>query len=172
LFGNAFGTVGEFVSILFRPPNLQIPFWIELASLVVESMRDLVPYDSADGTVVQSAGGNQQKTVLDRRLLPHGGRWDSVAARRVELIRGELVNMTAIGPRHGAVVDRTAQTITRLMGDAVIVRAQGTVQLDRFSAPQPDIAVLRKRDDFLRGPKPRSCRHSSDRRGRRVFPRI
>src|SRR5262249_19044097 len=27
------------------------------------------------------AGGNQQKVVLDRRLFPHGGRRDSVAAR-------------------------------------------------------------------------------------------
>ena len=32
---------------------------------------------------------------------------------RVELIRGEIVNMTPIGPRHGAVVDRTVQTIMR-----------------------------------------------------------
>jgi Uma2 family endonuclease len=72
----------------------------------------------------------------------------------VELIRGEIVKMTPIGPRHGAVVDRTAQTITRLIGDAVIVRAQGTVELDRFSAPQPDIAVLRKRDDFYAGQNP------------------
>ena len=73
---------------------------------------------------------------------------------RVELIRGEIVNMTPIGPRHGAVVDRTAQTIMRLMGDTVIVRAQGTVALDRLSAPQPDIAVLRKRDDFYAGQNP------------------
>jgi Uma2 family endonuclease len=73
---------------------------------------------------------------------------------RVELIRGEIINMTPIGSRHGAVVDRTAQTITRQMGDAVIVRAQGTVVLDRFSAPQPDIAVLRKKDDFYAGKNP------------------
>ena len=73
---------------------------------------------------------------------------------RVELIRGEIVNMTPIGPRHGAVVDRTVQTIMRLMGDTAIVRAQGTVALDRLSAPQPDIAVLRKRDDFYAGQNP------------------
>jgi Uma2 family endonuclease len=67
---------------------------------------------------------------------------------RVELIHGEIFIMSPIGPHHGAVVDRTAQTIMQLMGDAVIVRTQGTVELDRFSAPQPDLALLLKRDDF------------------------
>jgi len=69
-------------------------------------------------------------------------------SERVELINGELIVMTPIGPRHGAVVDRVTRTFITLAGDSAIVRTQGTVVLDRFFAPEPDIALLRPRDDY------------------------
>ena len=67
---------------------------------------------------------------------------------RVELIRGELLNMSPIGTRHHAVVDRANRSIVRLVEDQAIVRVQGTVELDRFSAAQPDLALLRPKHDF------------------------
>ena len=67
---------------------------------------------------------------------------------RVELIDGEIVAMTPIGPRHNAAVDRINRALVRTVGDRAIVRVQGFVRLGRFFEPQPDFAVLRPRPDF------------------------
>lgn len=67
---------------------------------------------------------------------------------RVELIRGEILNMSPIGTRHQAVVDGATRLLVRSVGDLAIVRVQGTIELDRFSAPQPDLVLLRPRDDL------------------------
>ena len=67
---------------------------------------------------------------------------------RVELIWGEILKMSPIGSRHGASVDGTTRMMVRLAGDNAIVRVQGTVELDKFCAPQPDVVLLRPRDDF------------------------
>jgi Uma2 family endonuclease len=66
---------------------------------------------------------------------------------RVELIRGELIQMSPIGTRHQAAVVAATRFLVRLVGDKALVSPQGTVQLDRLSAPQPDFALLRPRDD-------------------------
>jgi Uma2 family endonuclease len=67
---------------------------------------------------------------------------------RVELIRGEIIKMSPIGPRHGAAVDGANRAFVRLAGDDAIVRVQGTVVLDQLVAPEPDLVLLRPRDDF------------------------
>lgn len=67
---------------------------------------------------------------------------------RVELIDGEVVAMTPIGPRHGASVDRANRSLTMALGDRAIVRVQGSVRLDRFREPQPDLVLLRPQPDF------------------------
>lgn len=67
---------------------------------------------------------------------------------RVELIRGEIIKMSPIGPRHGAAVDGATRAFVRLAGDNAIVRVQGTVVLDQLVAPQPDLVLLKPREDF------------------------
>lgn len=67
---------------------------------------------------------------------------------RVELIDGEIVEMSPIGRRHSAFVDRLNRLLVRKLGDAAIVRVQGSIQLGERVMPQPDFAVLRPRDDF------------------------
>jgi Uma2 family endonuclease len=73
---------------------------------------------------------------------------------RVELIDGEIVAMTPIGPRHCAAVDRTNRTMVMLAGDQAIVRVQGSVRLDHFTEPEPDLVLLRPRDDFYASAHP------------------
>jgi len=64
---------------------------------------------------------------------------------RVELIRGEIVEMSPPGRRHVAFVNNLNQLlVTRLVGRA-IVSVQNPVVLAADTEPQPDLAVVRRR---------------------------
>ena len=67
---------------------------------------------------------------------------------RVELIAGEIVQMSPIGSPHAACVDRFTRVFGLQLGDRVILRVQGPVRLSPDSEPEPDIALLRPRPDF------------------------
>ena len=67
---------------------------------------------------------------------------------RVELIDGEVRAMSPIGPRHAAVVNRLNAFLSRQIADGAIVSVQNPIQLSDYTEPQPDIAVLRPREDF------------------------
>ena len=67
---------------------------------------------------------------------------------RVELIEGEILQMSPIGSCHAASVKRTARLFNNLFGDRVIVSVQDPIVLNDFSEPQPDIALVKPRDDF------------------------
>jgi Uma2 family endonuclease len=66
---------------------------------------------------------------------------------RVELIEGEILQMTPIGRRHAACV----AALTNLLVTAVAARAvlwpQNPITLPRDTEPQPDIVLLRPRAD-------------------------
>jgi Uma2 family endonuclease len=64
---------------------------------------------------------------------------------RVELIRGEIVEMSPIGPRHSAFVDNLNRLLARRLPDDAIVRVRGPVALADDTEPQPDLTVLRRR---------------------------
>jgi Uma2 family endonuclease len=67
---------------------------------------------------------------------------------RVELIEGEIVEMSPIGKRHAACVNRLNALLGRRLGREAIVSVQNPVQLGERSEPQPDLTLLRGRDDF------------------------
>jgi len=67
---------------------------------------------------------------------------------RVELIDGEIVAMTPIGPRHNASVNRATRALVTTVGDEAIVQVQGSVRLGRLQEPQPDLVLLSPRPDF------------------------
>jgi Uma2 family endonuclease len=64
---------------------------------------------------------------------------------RVELLDGEIVDMSPIGARHADCVDRANQAFSRRVGEAAIVRVQSPIQLDDHSEPEPDLALLKPR---------------------------
>ena len=67
---------------------------------------------------------------------------------RVELIEGEIIERNPIGSRHAACVGKLTKILGRLAGDKAIVWVQNPVQINDYSEPLPDIALLKRRDDF------------------------
>ena len=67
---------------------------------------------------------------------------------RVELIDGEVRAMSPIGPRHAAIVKRLNALMSRQVADRAILSVQDPIQLTDYTEPQPDLAVLRLREDF------------------------
>ena len=65
---------------------------------------------------------------------------------RVELIKGEIIEMSPIGRRHGAFVDNLNRLLVLRLPDQVIVRVQGPIALADDTEPEPDLTVLRHRD--------------------------
>ena len=67
---------------------------------------------------------------------------------RVELIEGEVIDMAPIGSRHWSVVNRLNRLLVQATGARAIVSVQSSIRLDMQSEPDPDLAVLKPRDDF------------------------
>ena len=64
---------------------------------------------------------------------------------RVELIRGEIVEMSPIGDRHAAFVDNLTMLLAARLVDRAIVSVQNPVALADDTEPQPDLKILRRR---------------------------
>jgi Uma2 family endonuclease len=74
---------------------------------------------------------------------------------RIELIEGEIIEMSPIGDPHASIVDRLTMLMTRHLGDRTIVRVQGPTRFITLSSrPQPDLAILRPRPDYYAGGSP------------------
>jgi Uma2 family endonuclease len=73
---------------------------------------------------------------------------------RVEILAGEIVQMAPIGSRHAACVDRLNRFMHERLGRECIVRVQNPVRLDDYSEPQPDLALVKPREDFYSAAHP------------------
>jgi Uma2 family endonuclease len=67
---------------------------------------------------------------------------------RVELIEGEIIAMSPIGPRHAACVRRLTDELSRLLAGRSQVSVQCPVAIPDWSEPNPDLALLVPRADF------------------------
>lgn len=67
---------------------------------------------------------------------------------RVELIEGVIVDRAPIGSRHAAAVKKLNALLTSAVGARAIVSVQDPIRLGDRSEPQPDLALLRPREDF------------------------
>jgi len=67
---------------------------------------------------------------------------------RVELIEGEIIRMSPIGLRHAACVNRAADLLMLKFRGRATVTVQNPAQLNQFNEPQPDILLLKPREDY------------------------
>lgn len=80
-------------------------------------------------------------TVEDYHRMAEAGIFHP--GERVELINGKIIRMSAKGTAHTAAVRRTARLLRNLLANQAEVYTQDPIQLDDFSEPEPDIAVVR-----------------------------
>ncbi len=68
---------------------------------------------------------------------------------RVELIEGEILEMSPIGSRHAGIVNRLNDLFTLRLRGRAIVAVQNPISLgSKYSEPQPDLTLLRPRADY------------------------
>ena len=73
---------------------------------------------------------------------------------RVELINGEVVEMSPSGSSHVASVNRFIRLFVRRLHEDGIVSVQNSVQLSAHTELQPDVALLEPRSDDCEGRLP------------------
>ena len=67
---------------------------------------------------------------------------------RVELIGGEIFDMTPIGSAHAGKTDRLKPLFARATADGIaLVSVQSPLRLDASDEPEPDVMLLRPRQD-------------------------
>ena len=110
-------------------------------------MTTPVPTAATPANATATAAERRRFTVDELYIMDEAGIFDD---ERIELLDGEIFIMPPIGDPHADGTDRLGSyLIYRLYGRAR-VRVQGHVRLNDYSLPQPDIAVLRLRDDYHR----------------------
>ena len=67
---------------------------------------------------------------------------------RFELINGEISKMSPIGRKHAACINRLVESFTQKLGVQIVLSVQNSIRLDDNSQPQPDLAILKRRNDF------------------------
>ncbi|MEH2315611.1 Uma2 family endonuclease [Nostoc sp.] len=66
---------------------------------------------------------------------------------RVELIKGEIVQMAAKGTPHSVCETRLERQLYKLVGDRATLRGQQPITLSKNSEPEPDRVIAKNRDD-------------------------
>lgn len=74
---------------------------------------------------------------------------------RVELLNGEIIDMSPIGPFHGGVTTYLTEVFAAASMGRWRTRIQNSLWLDTHSEPQPDLVLAKPSPDFYRKRHPR-----------------
>jgi Uma2 family endonuclease len=77
------------------------------------------------------------------------------ADEKVELIAGQIIQKMPKGPTHSAICKRMEKLLEQRLGEHVLVRLQDPIQLDTYSEPEPDLAIVQPSADFYAEQHPR-----------------
>ena len=70
------------------------------------------------------------------------------AESRLELINGEIIEMSPIGSHHAGYLKRLNRFFSRQIQDSELIAIQDPLRLNDLSEPQPDFMLLRSRSDL------------------------
>ena len=84
---------------------------------------------------------------------------------RVELVDGEIKRMPPIDPPHASIVDRLTTMLAAGWQELRISECRVPIHLDDYNEPQPDLTVMRFRDDYSRRASDARRRALGDRGG-------
>jgi Uma2 family endonuclease len=73
---------------------------------------------------------------------------------RVELIEGEVIDLAPSSPLHSSTLMRLSHLFASVIGKHAISAVRGPVRLNPHSQPQPDLTLLKRREDFYRDAHP------------------
>ena len=99
--------------------------------------------DGEGGMAVESVTARRKFTREEYHRMAEEGILKPT--ERVELIRGEIVEMSPAGRRHRAFVDNLNGLLTPRLAGPAIVSFQNPVVLPDDTEPQPDVQLLRRR---------------------------
>ena len=72
---------------------------------------------------------------------------------RVELIDGEIIQMSPIGHRHAGSVNRVNHLFVTSFAGRAVVSIQNPIQLNSYTEPEPDVLLLKPRADYYASKK-------------------
>jgi Uma2 family endonuclease len=98
-----------------------------------------------NGTIYEKHASDRVRPLkrVEYERLVSEGLFDD---ERIELLGGVIVEMSPQDPRHAATVYRVQEALSRAVGSDKIVRVQLPFAASDVSEPEPDIAVVPRRD--------------------------
>jgi Uma2 family endonuclease len=99
------------------------------------------------------AQAKHRLSVKDYYRLAESGVLDPDA--RVELLDGEIIDMSPIGPFHGGVTNFLMELFASASKGRWITAVPGPVRLHDHSEPQPDLMLLKPSPNYYRTQHPR-----------------
>jgi len=119
---------------------------------------------SVERSVGEEQGRQVRVTAMERLLSRHRFTVDDYHAMsragilteddRVELLDGQIVKKMTIGRPHAGCVNRLTRLLVQRLGERAVVQVQNPIQLDGYSEPEPDISLLRPKEDFYAAAPP------------------
>lgn len=74
---------------------------------------------------------------------------------RVELINGDIIDMSPINSEHAGMVNRLLRVLTKKLLGKAIMTIQNPIHLDDISEPEPDLTIAKIREDDYISAHPR-----------------
>lgn len=91
-------------------------------------------------------------TVDDYHRMGEAGLFAS--NQRVELINGEIIEMSPINSPHAGAVKVLNHLLNQILSNQCIIGVQDPIKLSSYAEPEPDISICKFRSDFYSSSHP------------------